>query len=102
MALLYLGPTALGMINAIDTSTSLYNLYFMQESSDHADVKHPSQYYNISYSSTTGEESYHNITDYDKTEWTRLGFNCKERYNFTIIPVNDFITGEKVSLWCVQ
>ena len=73
----------------------------MQESSDHADVKHPSQYYNISYSSSTGEASYC-ITDYDETEWTGFGFNYKERYDFTIIPMNDFITGEKVSLWCVQ
>uniref|UniRef100_A0A1X7SMZ2 Uncharacterized protein n=1 Tax=Amphimedon queenslandica TaxID=400682 RepID=A0A1X7SMZ2_AMPQE len=64
------------------------------ESSDHADVKHPSQYYNISYSSNTGEVSY-NITDYDKTKWTgRLKYN--KRYYFTIIPMNDFIAGEQI------
>ena len=74
----------------------------MQESSDHADVKHPSQYYNILYSSNTGEASYHNITDYDETEWTRSGFNYNERHCFIIIPMNDFLTGEQISmLWCV-
>ncbi|XP_019852569.1 PREDICTED: uncharacterized protein LOC109582346 [Amphimedon queenslandica] len=66
------------------------------ESSDHADVKHPSQFYNISYSSNTGEVSYC-ITDYDKTKWTGSGFNYNERYHFTITQMNDFIAGEQIN-----
>ena len=74
----------------------------MQESSYHTDVKHPSQYYNISYSSSTREVLYHIITDYDETEWTGSGFNYNERYHFTITPMNDFIAGEQTSMLCVQ
>ena len=65
-------------------------------------MKHPSQYYNISYNSNTGNIPVtYNITDYDETEWTESALKYNETYYFTVTPMNDFSTGIPISMLCV-
>ncbi|XP_019859921.1 PREDICTED: uncharacterized protein LOC109588185 isoform X1 [Amphimedon queenslandica] len=57
-------------------------------------VKHPSQYYNITYTSNTGNIPVtYEVTDYNETEWTESELKYNETYHFTIIPINNFSTG---------
>uniref|UniRef100_A0A1X7TFB5 Fibronectin type-III domain-containing protein n=1 Tax=Amphimedon queenslandica TaxID=400682 RepID=A0A1X7TFB5_AMPQE len=58
-------------------------------------VKHPDQYYNISYNSNTENIPVpYEVTEYGETEWTGSGLKYNETYCFTVIPINDFSTGE--------
>uniref|UniRef100_A0A1X7SFS2 Fibronectin type-III domain-containing protein n=1 Tax=Amphimedon queenslandica TaxID=400682 RepID=A0A1X7SFS2_AMPQE len=57
-------------------------------------LKHPGQYYNISYNYNTGNIPIaYNITDYDETEWTGSEFKYNETYCFTVTAMNYFSTG---------
>ena len=67
-----------------------------------ADLKHPSQYYNISYNSSTENIPVtYEPTDYDETVWTGSELKYNETYCFTVTPMNDFSTGEPISMLCV-
>uniref|UniRef100_A0AAN0K4M6 Fibronectin type-III domain-containing protein n=2 Tax=Amphimedon queenslandica TaxID=400682 RepID=A0AAN0K4M6_AMPQE len=62
------------------------------------DVKHPSQYYNISYNSNTGNiPATYEVIDYDKTVWTGSGLKYNETYCFTVTPMNYFSTGKPIN-----
>ena len=66
-------------------------------------MKHPSQYYNISYNSNTGNIPVtYEVTNYDETEWAiGSGLKYNEAYCFTVTPMNDFSTGIQISMLCL-
>ncbi|XP_019861806.1 PREDICTED: uncharacterized protein LOC109590330 [Amphimedon queenslandica] len=76
-----------------DSCCANVTLSIILESSDMC-LKHPSQNYEISYNSNTEDKP---VTfKINETEWTE-SLEHNETYCFTVIPINDFITGEPIN-----